>query len=138
MPDKPHSHQARRRTGQPITGGAQYLTTRQKKADRSGLANPHDLNLAASRVPGWMQWSGMAAFIVLLAAAAWFLFADHWRRATFALGVAMLWLAALRLTCDSAKLGVFAVRSRRFDAAFSAVAGAALMFLSASVDALGS
>lgn len=138
MPDKPHSHQAGCRTGQPITGGAQSLTTRQKKADRSGLANPHDLNLAASRVPGWMQWSGMAAFIVLLAAAAWFLVADHWRRATFALGVAMLWLAALRLTCDSAKLGVFAVRSRRFDAAFSAVAGAALMFLSASVDALGS
>ena len=138
MPDKPHSDQAGCRTGQPITGGAQSLTTRQKKADRSGLANPHDLNLAASRVPGWMQWSGMAAFIVLLAAAAWFLFADHWRRATFALGVAMLWLAALRLTCDSAKLGVFAVRSRRFDAAFSAVAGAALMFLSASVDALGS
>lgn len=138
MPDKPHSHQAGCRTSQPITGGAQSLTTRQKKADRRGLANPHDLNLAASRVPGWMQWSGMAAFIVLLAAAAWFLFADHWRRATFALGVAMLWLAALRLTCDSAKLGVFAVRSRRFDAAFSAVAGAALMFLSASVDALGS
>ena len=138
MPDKPHSDQAGCRTGQPITGGAQSLTTRQKKADRSGMANPHDLNLAASRVPGWMQWSGMAAFIVLLAAAAWFLFADHWRRATFALGVAMLWLAALRLTCDSAKLGVFAVRSRRFDAAFSAVAGAALMFLSASVDALGS
>ena len=138
MPDKPHSHQAGRRTGQPVTGGAQSLTTRQEKADRSGLANPHDLNLAASHVPGWLQWSGMAAFIVLLAAAAWFLFADHWRRATFALGVAMLWLAALRLTCDSAKLGVFAVRSRRFDAAFSAVAGAALMFLSASVDALGS
>ena len=47
MPDKPHSHQAGRRTGQPVTGGAQSLTTRQKKADRSGLANPHDLNLAA-------------------------------------------------------------------------------------------
>lgn len=138
MPDKPHSHQAARRTDQPITGGTQPRTTHRKQVDRRGLANPHDLNLAPSRVPGWLQWTGMAAFIVLLATAAWFLVADHWRRSTFALGVAMLWLAALRLTCDSAKLGVFAVRSRRFDAAFSAVAGAALMFLSASVDALGS
>lgn len=138
MPDKPHSHQAGCSTEPPIGAGASRLSTHRKKVDRSGLANPHDLNLAASRMPGWLQWSGMAAFIVLLAAAAWFLVADHWRRATFALGVSMLWLAVLRLTCDSAKLGVFAVRSRRFDAAFSTVAGAALMFLSASVDALGS
>lgn len=138
MPDKPHSHQASSRAEPPIGAGARRLSSHRKKIDRSGLANPHDLNLAPSRVPGWLQWTGMAAFIVLLATAAWFLVADHWRRSTFALGVAMLWLAALRLTCDSAKLGVFAVRSRRFDAAFSAVAGAALMFLSASVDALGS
>ncbi|WP_350338241.1 DUF3017 domain-containing protein [Corynebacterium sp. MSK297] len=138
MPDKPRSRQASSRTKPSVGAGARRLSTHRKKIDRSGLANPHDLNLAPSRVPGWLQWGGMAAFIVLLAAAVWFLVADHWRRSTFALGVAMLWLAVLRLTCDSSTLGVFAVRSRRFDASFSAVAGAALMFLSASVDALGS
>ena len=63
---------------------------------------------------------------------------EHWRRATFILGAAMVWLAVVRRTCDSHRVGVFAVRSRRFDSIFSAVIGAALLWLSASVDALGS
>ncbi|MDN6460448.1 MAG: DUF3017 domain-containing protein, partial [Corynebacterium flavescens] len=39
---------------------------------------------------------------------------------------------------DSQRVAVLAVRSRRFDAFFTAVIGAAITFLAASVDALGS
>ena len=50
----------------------------------------------------------------------------------------MLWLTVMRLTCDSRVIGLVAVRSRRFDALFTTVLGAAMMWLSWSVDALGS
>src|SRR5699024_11330412 len=59
---------------------------------------------------------------------------EHWRRATFILGAAMIWLAVVRRTCDSHRVGVFAVRSRRFDMSFSVAIGAALVWLSASVE----
>ncbi|QNE88998.1 DUF3017 domain-containing protein [Corynebacterium incognita] len=102
------------------------------------LSNPHDFNNAPSRLPAWAQWTGIAVFGLLFAASGFWALTEHWRRATFALGVGMLWLAVLRLTCDSDKMGILAVRSRRFDAAFSAALGALMAFLSASVDALGS
>lgn len=63
---------------------------------------------------------------------------EHWRRATFTLGVAMLWLTVMRLTCDSKVIGLIAVRSRRFDAIFTTALGATMLWLSWSVDALGS
>jgi hypothetical protein len=80
----------------------------------------------------------MAVFLVGVVAAGGFAFTEHWRRATFALGVSLIWLAVVRVTCDSRVVGVFAVRSRRFDAIFTTVVGGAMAFLSASVDALGS
>ena len=52
--------------------------------------------------------------------------------------MAMLWLTACRLTCDSQVMGLLAVRSRRFDAIFTATTGAALVWLAVSVDSLGS
>lgn len=63
---------------------------------------------------------------------------EHWRRATVVLGAAMLWLAVVRLTCDSRRVGVLAVRSRHFDALFTTALGGALLFLALSVDSLGS
>lgn len=54
------------------------------------------------------------------------------------LGLALLWLTVVRLTCDSSRVGVLAVRSRRFDATFTGVIGALMAFLAYSVDALGS
>ena len=63
---------------------------------------------------------------------------EYWRRATFLLGLALLWLTVVRLTCDSSRVGVLAVRSRRFDATFTGVIGALMAFLAYSVDALGS
>lgn len=102
------------------------------------LDNPHDRGLAPSRLPGTLQWIFVAAFVVAVALSGFYAVFAHWRRATFVLGAAMLWLSVVRLSCDSRRVGVLAVRSRRFDAAFTAALGGAMVFLAASVDALGS
>lgn len=102
------------------------------------LDNPHDRHLKPSRIPRIIQYVGLGLFLLGLVAASVFALTDHWRRATFTLGSSMLWLALLRLTCDSTTLGVLSVRSRRFDCLFASALGGAMMFLSASIDALGS
>lgn len=102
------------------------------------LANPHDKDLPASRLPLRLQQLGLAVFGLLIAASVALSLTEHWRRATFAFGVSLMWLAVLRICCDSGVLGVLAVRSRRFDAFYSATLGAIMIFLAVSVDALGS
>ena len=102
------------------------------------LDNPHDLAVPPSRLHRWVQWGFVAWFVLGVTVASIFALTEHWRRATFVLGASLLWLAVVRLTCDSRIVGVFAVRSRRFDAAFCSVLGGLMVFLSASVDALGS
>ena len=100
--------------------------------------NPHDLDLRPSRLPEWVQRAGMLLFLGLVLLSGWWALTEHWRRATFVLGVALIWLAALRMTCDSRVIGVFAVRSRRFDVFFCLLLGGVMAWLSASADALGS
>lgn len=102
------------------------------------LDNPHDLGLPPSRLPRWAQWTGMALFLLGIGVAGGYAATEHWRRATFVLGVSLIWLAVVRMTCDSRVVGVFAVRSRRFDAVFCVIVGGLMAFLAASVDALGS
>ncbi|MDU0478797.1 DUF3017 domain-containing protein [Staphylococcus chromogenes] len=102
------------------------------------LANPHDVNLAPSKLPRKVQLASLAVFAVLLLITLFFFLTEHWRRGAFAFGVTMLGLALLRLTCDSKVLGVLTVRSKRFDATFTALLGVAMIFLSISIDALGS
>ena len=102
------------------------------------VSNPHDIHVKPSPLPGWLQWVFIALFCLGVVASGVMSLMQHWRRATFLLGAAMIWLAAVRRTCDSDRVGVFAVRSRRFDMAFSTALGAALVWLSASVNALGS
>lgn len=102
------------------------------------LDNPHDRGNRPSRLPAWMQWAGVTLLIAGVVASGVFSATEHWRRATFTLGVALIWLSVLRLTCDSKILGVFAVRSVKFDVAFCLVTGGLMSFLSASVDSLGS
>lgn len=102
------------------------------------LSNPHDSNLKPSKVPVPLQWAGLVVFIVGMVTSGLFSATEHWRRATFTLGASLVWLSVLRLSCDSRILGVLAVRSRKFDAVVTAAGGAAMLFLSASVDALGS
>lgn len=102
------------------------------------LDNPHDLKQKPSRLPDWVQYLGIALFIVGLVLASVWALTEHWRRASFTMGVSMLWLTVLRLTCDSRKIGLVAVRSRRFDSLFTTALGAAMVWLSVSVDSLGS
>lgn len=78
------------------------------------------------------------ALFVGLGAAAVFLGLERWRRATFTLGATMIWLGLIRQWLPDSLLGVFSVRSRRFDLFFCGLLGAGMIFLSVSVDALGS
>lgn len=102
------------------------------------LDNPHDSSLAPSTLPRGVQRAGVVLFVLGVIAAASFLFTEHWRRATFTLGATMIYLALLRLTCDSRVMGLLSVRSRRFDATFTGILGTVMVFLASSVDALGS
>ncbi|WP_053546075.1 DUF3017 domain-containing protein [Corynebacterium deserti] len=102
------------------------------------LANPHDAHLAPSKLSKKLQKVGVVFFVVGVVVASIFALTEHWRRASFTLGASLLYLSVLRLTCDSRILGVLAVRSRRFDAIYTACLGGLMAFLAASVDSLGS
>lgn len=102
------------------------------------LANPHDKGLAPSHLSATVQKIGVGLFVIGVIAASLFAFTEHWRRAAFTLGVSMVYLALLRLTCDSKVMGLLAVRSRRFDAFYCATLGGLMTFLATSVDSLGS
>lgn len=102
------------------------------------LDNPHDLHNAPSALPRWVQQAMVALFVAGFTAATLFAATEHWRRATFTLGASMLWLALMRLTCDSRVIGLLAVRSKRFDVLFTTALGALMMWLAYSVDSLGS
>lgn len=105
---------------------------------RPSLANPHDAALPPSPFSEKLQRLGLAVFFLGILATVVFLATEHWRRGTFAFGVAMVWLAVLRQVADSHIMGALAVRSRRFDSLFTGALGALMIYLSASVDALGS
>lgn len=104
----------------------------------SPLDNPHDVGLRSSALSKPVQYTFVALFVVGVVASGIFSLTEHWRRASFTLGMALLWLSVVRLTCDSKVLGVLAVRSRKFDAIYTAIVGGAMVFLAASVDSLGS
>ncbi|HIX79380.1 MAG TPA: DUF3017 domain-containing protein [Candidatus Corynebacterium faecipullorum] len=102
------------------------------------LSNPHDAHLKPSALPPALQWLAIGLFVAAVAVSGFYAVFEHWRRATLLLGGALVWLTVVRLTCDSSRVGVLAVRSRRFDACFTGILGAAMAFLAFSIDALGS
>lgn len=110
--------------------------TRQKPVNI--LDNPHDVGLKPSRLPLTAQYGCLGLFLLAIVVSGGFAVMEHWRRATFTLGVGLVWLSVVRLTCDSKVLSVLAVRSQKFDAIFTSVVGAFILFLSSSVDSLGS
>lgn len=102
--------------------------------------NPHTPDEPA---PG-EQWSERTRWVLFgllffgLGASLVFLGLERWRRATFMLGLTMMYLGVLRLYLPDSLLGVFSVRSRKFDLWFCLLIGGGMVFLASSVDALGS
>jgi len=78
----------------------------------------------------------LVVLIVIVAALALVL-ADRWRRGSFILGVATVLAAGFRLFVPENRIGLLAVRSRAFDVSALALVGGAIVFLSASIDPLG-
>lgn len=125
-----------RRVPRPSAQGRAHAQA--KVAPPVSLSNPHDAHLKPSALPPAIQWLAIGLFVVAVAVSGFYAVFEHWRRATLLLGGALVWLTVVRLTCDSSRVGVLAVRSRRFDACFTGILGAAMVFMAFSIDALGS
>lgn len=111
---------------------------RGKTAPPVSLSNPHDAHLKPSALPPALQWLAIGLFVAAVVVSGFYAVFEHWRRATLLLGGALVWLTVVRLTCDSSRVGVLAVRSRRFDACFTGILGTAMVFMAFSIDAIGS
>lgn len=105
---------------------------------RELLVNPHDVDLPASKVTRNLQMASVVLFGVAIIAGVVLILTDHWRKGTLAVGTGMVWLGLIRWWVESRILGVFAVRSRKFDSAFCVIVGVLLLFTAWSVDSLGS
>ena len=105
---------------------------------RALLANPHDAYQPASKATRNLQMLSVVLFLVAIVAGVVLILTDHWRKGALAVGTGIVWLGLLRWWVDSWILGVFAVRSRRFDSAFCLIVGALLLITAWSVDSLGS
>jgi hypothetical protein len=62
---------------------------------------------------------------------------DRWRRGTFVFGVGTLLAAWFRLILPQSQAGLLAVRSRRFDVGALALVGGVIVWLTLSIDPLG-
>lgn len=101
---------------------------------RNLQANPHDSKVAPSALSRQAQRVLVIIFLLVIATGLFFVAIDRWRRGTTAIGAGMVFLAAIRWVVDSDVLGIFAVRSRKFDSIFTAVIGLLLMYLSISAN----
>ncbi|WP_026919441.1 DUF3017 domain-containing protein [Gordonia shandongensis] len=62
---------------------------------------------------------------------------DRWRRGTFVCGSALILGAVFRAFLPSGRVGLLQVRSRVFDVVAMGAMGAAVLWLSTSIDSLG-
>lgn len=102
------------------------------------LANPHDRAVPPSPLSAAVQRMLVSAFVGILIMVFGLILMNRWRRGVFILGFAMIYLAVVRWLVDSKILGVLAVRSRKFDSAFSASLGATMMLIAFGVESQGS
>lgn len=115
-----------------------------RRADPGSLPdpkiNPHSPK-GPARGESWppkVKWLLFGGLFFGLGAAVVFLGLERWRRATFMLGLTMMYLGVIRQFLPDSLLGVFSVRSKRFDLWFCLLIGGFMVFLASSVDALGS
>ena len=101
-------------------------------------SNPKDIGCRSSPLPRIVQIFFVALVILAVVISVGFSLTEHWRRATFTLGAAFMWISVVRLSCDPQHIGVLSVRSRIWDCVFTSALGAVMIFLALSIDALGS
>ena len=104
------------------------------------MENPHSPKEPApgDKWPPRVRWLLFGGLFFGIGAAAVFLGLERWRRATFMLGLTMMYLGVIRQFLPDSLLGVFSVRSKKFDLWFCLLIGGGMVFLASSVDALGS
>ncbi|WP_232851212.1 DUF3017 domain-containing protein [Nocardia acididurans] len=74
-----------------------------------------------------------AVLLVAVVFLAW----DRWRRGTYVIGGATLLGAAFRMMLPTERVGLLAVRSKRFDVAWMAVLGGTIIAVAATISTLG-
>lgn len=93
--------------------------------------------------PARLRWSQMRAqwplALVLggITLALAFVLFERWRRGAFVVGIVALAAAVLRGVLPEHRVRLLGVRGKAFDVGFYAVVGAVILWLAASIDALG-
>ena len=79
----------------------------------------------------------MLVVVLVVVVAVVLVLADRWRRGALVFGAATLLAGGFRLALPEARVGLLAVRGRRFDSAALLFVGTAIVALAASIDPLG-
>ncbi|MDI9914734.1 DUF3017 domain-containing protein [Rhodococcus sp. IEGM 1379] len=79
----------------------------------------------------------MIVVLTVIAAAFVLVLADRWRRGSLVLGVAVIIGAIARWFVSPERVGLLAVRGKKFDTAAMGVMGALIVLLALTIDPLG-
>lgn len=79
----------------------------------------------------------MVVVTAVIAVAVVLVLSDRWRRGALVFGGATLLAGVFRLFLADARVGLLAVRGKRFDVAALFALGTAIVWLAASIDPLG-
>ena len=82
------------------------------------------------------QWPILLVGVIFLAAFG-LVVAGYWRRGALVLGIGVAVAAALRLALTEDRAGLLVVRSKGIDLVTTATASAAVLYIAATIDPLG-
>ena len=82
------------------------------------------------------QWPILLVGVIFLTAFA-LVVAGYWRRGALVLGIGVAVAAALRLALTDDRAGLLVVRSKGIDLGTTATASAAVLYIAATIDPLG-
>jgi hypothetical protein len=82
------------------------------------------------------QWPILLVGVIFLTAFA-LVVAGYWRRGALVLGIGVAVAAALRLSLTDDRAGLLVVRSKGIDLVTTATASAAVLYIAATIDPLG-